>query len=111
MKIAGQDRKLGQKMSADKTNAARTRYYNKKQEKNLVCDKQLDDEVTKTDEGADHWVYYSEEGCEILAMLWLPQLLPKRYERTMNHSSADIVLLENYSLSETVKPESLLQQF
>ena len=54
MRMAGQDGKSGQKMSADKTNAARTRQYNKKQEKNLVCDEQLDDEVPKIDEGDEH---------------------------------------------------------
>ena len=56
MRMAEQTRKSGQKMSADNTNAARTRQYNKKQEKNLVCDEQLDDEVPKTDEGDEHSV-------------------------------------------------------
>ena len=54
MKMAGQDKKFGQEMSTDKTDAARTRQYNKKQEKNLVCDKHLEDEVPKTDEGFKH---------------------------------------------------------
>ena len=80
MKLAGQDRKLGQKITADKTNATRTRQYNKKQEKNLVCNEQQDDEVLKTD-GIENWVYCSEEVCEILTMLWLPKLLPKGLER------------------------------
>ena len=70
-----------QKMSADKKNAAKTRQYNKKQEKNLVCDEQLDYEVPQTDEGAEHWEYCSEESCGILTMLWLPKLLPKGFER------------------------------
>ena len=65
--IGRTEQKSGQKTSADKTNAARTRQCTKKQEKNLVCDEQL--KVPKTDEGADHWVYCSEESCEILAML------------------------------------------
>ena len=54
IEMVGQDRKSGQKMSAEKINATTTRQYNKKQEKILVCDKQLDDEVPKTDEGAEH---------------------------------------------------------
>ena len=56
MKIAGQNKKSGQKLSIDKRNAARARQYNKKQEQNLVCDEQLDDEVPKTNEGAEHLV-------------------------------------------------------
>ena len=44
------------KMSTDKTNAARTRQHNKKQEKVLACDEQLDDEVPKNDEGAERGV-------------------------------------------------------
>ena len=44
MIMAGQDKKSGQKLAADKTNAAKSQQYNKNQEKNLVCDEQL---VTK----------------------------------------------------------------
>ena len=46
--ITNKERK--EKLSTGKTNAARTRQNNKKQEKTLVCDEQLDDEVPKTDE-------------------------------------------------------------
>ena len=41
-------------MTADKTNVAKTGQYDKKQEKNVVCDEQLDYEVPKTDEGAEN---------------------------------------------------------
>ena len=68
-------------MTADKTNAARTRQYNKKQEKNLVCDEQLDDEGPNTDEGAEHSMYCSEKSCEKLTILWLPKLPPTWFER------------------------------
>ena len=65
-------------MTADKTNAARTRQNIKKQEKNLAYDEQLDDEVPKINEGAEHCVQCSEEGSEILTMLlWLPKLFLK----------------------------------
>ena len=64
-------------MTANKTNAARTRQYNKKQ-KNLVCDEQLDGEISKTNKGAEQWVYCSEEGCEIHTMLWQPKITPEK---------------------------------
>ena len=48
---------------------------------NLVCDEQLNEEVPKTDEGAEHCVYCPEKGCGILTMLWLPKLLPQKFER------------------------------
>ena len=60
--------KIKTKMSAEKTNAARTRRYSKKQGKNLVCDEQLHDEAPTT-EGTEHWVYCSVESCERLTML------------------------------------------
>ena len=43
----------------------------------MVCHDQLDDELPKTDEDAEH----SEESCEILKMIWLPKSLPKGFER------------------------------
>ena len=79
--MKGQDRMSGHKMYANQANGARTRQYFERQENNLVWDEQLDDEVLKTNEAAKHWVYASEEGCEILKMLWLPLLLPKGFER------------------------------
>ena len=68
-------------MPRDHTNAARTRQCNKKQEKNLVYDEQLHYQVPKTDEGAEHWVYCSEEGCEKPITLWWPKILLKWFER------------------------------
>ena len=64
MKMAGKGKKSGQKLSADKTNTARTRQYNKKEAMNLVCDEQLDDEVPKTMKALNTGWYGSEEGCE-----------------------------------------------
>ena len=84
MKMPGQDRKSGPEMSADKIVAARTRKHNKKQEKNLICDEQMDYQVLKADEDAEHWVCCSEIGFEILAMLRLPKLLLKALERTIH---------------------------
>ena len=52
--MVGQHKKFGQEMSTDKTNAARTRQYNDKQEKHLVCDQHLEDDAPKTDEGFKH---------------------------------------------------------
>ena len=63
-----------------------------------------------TGEGAEHWVYCSEKDCETLTMLWLPKLLPKRFERKpfiCGYCTAEKI----YCLSETVKPEVLRPSF
>ena len=69
-------------MIADKTNEAQTRQCNKKQERNLLCDQQGDDEVPKTYEvlNTGYTAGYTE-GCEILTMLRLPKLLKKGFAR------------------------------
>ena len=48
------DKQKEKRKKSEKTNAARTRHYNKKQENTLVFDEQHVDEVPKTDESAEH---------------------------------------------------------
>ena len=82
-------------MSAEKTNAARNWQNDKKQEKNMVCDEQQDDEVPKTDERAEHWVYCSEESCGNLQCFGCLHYHRKGLKD--NCSFADVVLVKKSS--------------